>query len=242
MAASAALSAVRPPTLLFLVGSVRKNSLNHQLSLAAENLVKTKSPIPSVKIIGCEITSPLVAQLPLFNQDFEYETGADGEKRFPASVSELKALVTSADGLVIASPEYNGSMTPLLVNALSWTSRTTPGADNEPMYSAFRGKPAAVLATSPGGLGGLRGISHISDLMQNLGCHVVGRASVGQATAATFANSEFANESQGNQVRVVLDSLLKQAGFTANQGVLCEVAKAQKMCGEYGDVGTLIGA
>ena len=201
---------------------------------------ETKSPIPCVKIIGCEITSPLVAQLPLFNQDFEYEEGENGEKHFPASVSELKALIASADGLVVASPEYNGSMTPLLVNALSWTSRKS--ADNEPMYSAFRGKPAAVLATSPGGLGGLRGLSHISDLMQNLGCHVVGRASVGQATKATFANSEFANESQANQVRAVLDGLIKHAGFAANQGVLCEVAKAQKMCGEYGDVATLMGA
>jgi NAD(P)H-dependent FMN reductase len=71
---------------------------------------------------------------------------------------------------VIASPEYNGSVTPVLKNALDWVSRSAP---NEPPLAAYRGKVAALVSASPGALGGLRGLGHLRDILGNIGVIVL---------------------------------------------------------------------
>jgi hypothetical protein len=89
--------------------------------------------------------------LPLFDQDLEAEQG------MPEAGAKLKRLFIDHDGLLIAAPEYNSSVTAVLKNAIDWVS---PPASGEPSLVAFRGKVATLMSASPGALGGLRGLAH----------------------------------------------------------------------------------
>jgi chromate reductase, NAD(P)H dehydrogenase (quinone) len=102
--------------------------------------------------------------LPLFDQDLEAEQG------MPENGKKLKKLFIDHDGLLIASPEYNSSITAVLKNAIDWVSRPAPG---EPSLVAFRGKVATLMSASPGALGGQRGLVHVRSILGNLGVIVL---------------------------------------------------------------------
>ena len=67
---------------------------------------------------------------------------------------------------MIATPEYNGFVTPLLLNMLCWASRPSPGDD---FGSVFQARPVALMASSPGRLGGVRVIPRLRDVLAELG-------------------------------------------------------------------------
>ena len=91
--------------------------------------------------------------LPLFDQDLESEQG------MPENGARLKKWFIDHDGLLIAAPEYNSSITAVLKNAIDWVSRQAP---NEPSPAmACRGKAAILMSASPGALGGFRGLVHV---------------------------------------------------------------------------------
>jgi NAD(P)H-dependent FMN reductase len=73
--------------------------------------------------------------------------------------------------MLIASPEYNSAITAALKNAIDWVSRAE--TDDEPSLVAFRGKAAALMAASPGALGGLRGLATLRSILGNIGVHVL---------------------------------------------------------------------
>jgi NAD(P)H-dependent FMN reductase len=102
--------------------------------------------------------------LPVYDGDSETEHG------LPKNVEKLRSHFQSAQGLLIASPEYNGFLSPMLKNTLDWISRS---ADASPDLSAFQGKTAAVMSASPGPLGGLRGLRGLRELLTNLGITVL---------------------------------------------------------------------
>lgn len=145
------------PRILAFAGSTRKASFNKSLlSIAAR----------AAQAAGAEVTRIDLRDfpLPLFDQDLEAEQG------MPESGKRLKQLFIDHDGLLIASPEYNSSITAVLKNALDWVSRPAP---NEPPLVAFRGKVAALLSASPGALGGLRGLVHLRSILENIGVIVL---------------------------------------------------------------------
>lgn len=115
--------------LLALPGSLRRHSCNRRLLAAA---VELAPPGMEVRVYGD------LAAIPLFDEDLEQETGGG-----PAAVRHLRAEVAAADGLLVATPEYNQSIPGVLKNALDWLSRETPG----PVLS---GKPAAVIGATAG--------------------------------------------------------------------------------------------
>ena len=78
---------------------------------------------------------------------------------------KLIDLIKGHDGLLIASPEYNSMITPLLKNTIDWCTR----ADDDP----FPGRVVAVVSASPGALGGIRSLKLAQQLLLHLGCHVV---------------------------------------------------------------------
>src|SRR5258706_3916306 len=82
------------------------------------------------------------------------------------NVPKLKEIFKAHQGLLIASPEYNSSITPLLKNTIDWVSRPAPG---ESPLQCFAGKTAALLAASPGALGGLRGLVHVRSILGSIG-------------------------------------------------------------------------
>lgn len=141
--------------LLAFAGSGRTNSLNRKL---------LKLAVASARAQGAEVTVfELQADtLPLYDGDLE-ATG------MPPKVIELKRLFAAHDGLLIASPEYNMFFTPLLKNTLDWLSRPAPAGVPDP----FADKTAALVATSPGGFGGIRALPFLRLLLSKLGVLVV---------------------------------------------------------------------
>jgi len=174
------------PKILAFAGSARRESFNKKLvNVAAE----------SARSVGAEVTVIDFADLPLplFDQDLETAEG------LPANVQKLKALMVEHQGLVIACPEYNSSITPLLKNAIDWATR--PGGKDEPPLAAYRGKVAALLATSPGKLGGLRGLVHVRAILQNIGVMVIPQQIAVPEAHKAFAEGSSLNDS-GMQKRL----------------------------------------
>lgn len=138
--------------IIALAGSLKASSFNKQLvKVAAAGAEKTGAEVQVVDLADFAI--------PLYSEDLE----AEGT---PAAVNDLKHLFAQSQGILLASPEYNGSMPGVLKNVLDWLSRPSKEAD---IGSAFQGKVAGIMATSPGSLGGLRGLSHVRDVLYNLG-------------------------------------------------------------------------
>lgn len=145
------------PQILAFAGSTRRESFNARL---------LRIGVAGAQAAGAAVTLINLADypLPLFDQDLEAEQG------LPANALALKELFLKHDGLLIASPEYNSSITPLLKNTIDWVSRQSPG---EAPLAAYRGKAAALLAASPGKLGGLRGLVHVRSIFSNIGVLVM---------------------------------------------------------------------
>lgn len=142
----------KPVRILAFSGSARLESLNRKfLSFAVQAL----------RDAGCEVTVADLNELslPLFNGDLEDKAG------LPANAAKLIALITSHQGLLVASPEYNSMITPLLKNTIDWCTRVE---DNP-----FEGRAAAVISASPGVLGGARSLVMAQGLLLKVGCDVV---------------------------------------------------------------------
>jgi len=141
-----------PVRILAFSGSARLESLNRKfLSFAVQ----------AARDLGCEVTLADLNEyvLPLYHGDLEDRSG------LPEYAVKLIALITSHQGLLIASPEYNSMITPLLKNTIDWCTR----ADDNP----FEGKPVAVISASPGALGGARSLQMAQALLLRTGCEVV---------------------------------------------------------------------
>ncbi|HWA63264.1 MAG TPA: NAD(P)H-dependent oxidoreductase [Caulobacteraceae bacterium] len=139
--------------LLAFAGSTRAGSHNQALvDLAAAE----------ARAQGAEVTSAKLKDfaLPLYDADLEREA-------FPAAALELKALFVSHHGFLIASPEYNGSISGVLKNAIDWVSRPTAG-DPPGGLPAFRGKVAGIMATSISPFGGVRSLAHLRQILSTI--------------------------------------------------------------------------
>ncbi|MFO7626651.1 MAG: NAD(P)H-dependent oxidoreductase [Candidatus Fermentibacteraceae bacterium] len=147
-----------PVRILAFAGSTREGSYNRALIRQAAAFAGEAGA--AVNLIDLDDFP-----MPIVNQDLELSHG------IPLNSLAFKRLLFESDGFLIASPEYNGFVTPLLKNCLDWASRSeTP--DEKPL-SAFRKKTAAILSASPGSLGGLRSLSALRTLLTNLGVIVI---------------------------------------------------------------------
>lgn len=148
-----------PPKILAFAGSARQASFNKLL---------VKIAVEGARAAGAQVTYLDFRDLPmpLFDEDLEAKEG------LPENVRKFKQLMMAHQGFLIASPEYNGSITPLLKNAIDWASRPLPG---EPPFalSCFRDKVAVLMSASPGGLGGLRGLTHVRTILSGIGVLVL---------------------------------------------------------------------
>lgn len=171
---------VEPPRILAFAGSVRKDSLNKKLvRLAADSAGRAGAEVTIIDLKDYP--------LPLLDQDYE------GEHGLPENARKLKSVFQEHHALLIASPEYNSSVTPLLKNTLDWISRKE--AEDEPPLSAFKGKIALIISASPGALGGLRGLVHLRAILQNIGVIVLpGQKAVPAAHKAFGADGRLVDE------------------------------------------------
>ncbi len=102
--------------------------------------------------------------LPLYDGDFEKEHG------IPTRALKLRDLFLENQGLLIAAPEYNSSITGVLKNTLDWVSRPREG---EVDLACFKKKTVALISTSTGALGGIRGLVHLRSMLENIGVIVI---------------------------------------------------------------------
>ena len=175
------------PRILAFGGSLRRDSFNQKLATIAA---------AGAREAGAEVTVIALRDfpLPVFDEDLEAAKG------LPAEAKKLKQLFLEHDGLIIASPEYNGSLPAALKNALDWVSRTE--TDDEPSLAAFTGKTAILCAASPGGLGGLRGLVHVRAILGNIGVTVLpDQVAVSQAHKAFGPDGLLTDEKQAAKVK-----------------------------------------
>ncbi len=145
------------PRILAFAGSLRRDSFNKKLVRIAAQAAEAE---------GADVQLIDLADypLPVFDEDLETRDG------MPAHGVALKELMKASHGFLIASPEYNSSITAALKNMLDWASRPAP---DEPGLAAFKGKAALLLSASPGQLGGLRGLVHLRSILGNIGVVVL---------------------------------------------------------------------
>src|SRR5215469_10913176 len=119
-------------TIVGLSGSLRSGSFNTALVRAAAGLMPP----------GAELLAKTIHGIPLYDGDVEAASG------IPPAVLELGDAIAKADGLLLATPEYNNSIPGPFKNAIDWLSRIEEGP--QPI---FTGKPVAIIGASPGGFG-----------------------------------------------------------------------------------------
>ena len=170
------------PKILAFSGSSRKASFNTILvSIAAS----------AAKQAGADVTIINLGDypMPIYNADLEDQHG------LPTHALEFKQLLIDHDGLLIASPEYNSAFSPLLKNAIDWASRKQSA--DEPPLLAFRGKFASIMSTSPGTLGGIRGLVFLRMLLGNIGITVLpDQIAIPQAHQAFEEDGSLKNQQQ----------------------------------------------
>ena len=142
------------PKILIIPGSLRTGSHNARLAaLAAKELALLEAEVTRISLEDYT--------LPLFDADLVSAQG------LPPAAAALKHMLLAHQGVFITSPEYSASVTPLIKNTIDWISRVRdPG---EPAYAAFKGRVFAIGAAANGGLGGLRSLMALRQILE-LGC------------------------------------------------------------------------
>lgn len=134
-------------TILAISGSLRQGSINSQLLESARELAPD----------GVEVRPFSLEGLPFYNGDLD-RPGA-----WPEPVLAFADALRSADGVLIATPEYNHVIPGVLANALDWASRPLGGTP------PLRGKPVAVIGASPGMVGTARAQDHLKFMLMTIG-------------------------------------------------------------------------
>lgn len=186
------------PKILAFAGSTREGSFNKSLAkLAAEAARRAGAEVTLVDLQDLD--------LPLYDADFETSHG------LPAGARRFKDMLKGADGLLIASPEYNSSISAVLKNALDWASRAE--YDSEAPAAVFRGKVAALFSASPGALGGLRGLVHLRAILGNIGVLVLpDQVCISTAHQAIDADGRLTDVRKAGQVDALAVELVRLAG------------------------------
>lgn len=134
-------------------GSTRKDSVNQKLVIEAAGLAQGMN------------TNTTVINLKDYPIPF-YEGDLEASQGMPENAKKLRQLMIQSDIILIASPEYNGSLSAILKNAIDWASRSeNAGSSRE----AFKGKKFIIMSASPGSSGGARGLTHLRTIIENIG-------------------------------------------------------------------------
>jgi len=139
--------------ILAFAGSARRDSWNRKVLVVA---------VAGAREAGAEVTVVNLGDypMPIYNADWHEEHGV------PEAMLELRKLMMAANGLLIASPEYNTSITPLLKNTIDWLSQSVNGESDR---APFEGKVGGLMGASNGAFGTIRALPHVSMILSNLG-------------------------------------------------------------------------
>ena len=172
--------------VLAVSGSLRRESTNTRLLRAAAE----EAP-PGVEVVLWDG----LKEIPPYDGDDDVVPG-------PAAVEAFKAAVRDADGVLIATPEYNFSVPGVLKNAVDWASR--PLATN-----VFRNKPVAIVGASSGVFGAVWSQAELRKILgQAMGANIADvEVAVGRAFDKFDADGRLIDEDVRTQLRDTLATL-----------------------------------
>ena len=170
--------------ILAFSGSSRKESWNRKVLNVA---------VQGARDAGAEVTVVNLGDypMPIYDADWHEANGV------PENMLKLRALMMQANGLLIASPEYNASITPLLKNTLDWLSQSVDGASGGAPYA---NKIGALLGASAGAFGTIRALPHVSTILSNLGVFMLPVVAVPGVVQAFDATGNMSNERTRNML------------------------------------------
>ncbi len=186
------------PRLLFFAGSAREKSWNKKVARLGEMIADAN---------GIKGTFADLADypMPLYCGDIEASDGP------PENARKLKALMGVHTGIFIASPEYNASFSPLLKNTIDWISHIKD--DGETSMQVFKTRVFALGSASPGGMGGLRGLSQLRLVLEiGIGALVLpDQFAVPRAVDAFEDNGHLKNKDSQEQFKLLIQKLARAA-------------------------------
>jgi chromate reductase len=187
-----------PPKILVFSGSIRTGSMNARLAaLAAKQFA----------LAGADTTriSLLDFPMPIYDGDLENRSGV------PEAAISLKRMMQKHQGVFIASPEYNASVTPLLKNTLDWVSRVREG--KEAPLAVYRDRAFALGGASNGGYGAMRSLMALRQVLeQGCGALVIpDQIAVARAGDAFDDMDNLKDEGNARRLKTVVQSLIEFA-------------------------------
>jgi chromate reductase, NAD(P)H dehydrogenase (quinone) len=186
------------PKILVFAGSIRTGSHNARLAaLAAKELA----------IAGADVTRISLEDypLPLYDGDLEAKSGA------PANAAKLKQMMAAHQGVFIASPEYNASITPLLKNTIDWISRVRERGETP--LAVFKNRVFAIGGASDSAYGAMRSLMALRQVLE-LGCGALvipEQITVFHASEAFDEMDNLKEERAANSLKRVLQRLIDLA-------------------------------
>lgn len=183
--------------ILVFAGSIRTGAFSAKTADAATR---------ELALQGAEVTRISLGDypLPIMDEDLEKEHGV------PENALKLGRQIAAHDGFLIASPEYNSSIPPLLKNALDWVSRVRK--DNDRPFKPYSGKVAALCSSSDGNFAGLRGLYHLRSVLMNCQVEVITpQCSVARASEAFDEHGGLREERLRRAMENVVRTLIERA-------------------------------
>jgi chromate reductase, NAD(P)H dehydrogenase (quinone) len=177
--------------VLAFAGSLRRDSTNKKFAREAVRLLVGPGQA------SAEFADLRDYAMPLYDGDIE-------RGGIPDSVLALGERIAETDALVIATPEYNGSISGVLKNAIDWLSRVKP--------VPLAGKHVLLLATSPGGWGGIRGLWHSRVPFEALGAHVFPQMMSLPAAGSAFDEQGRLADTSTQQLQTLLGAFIGHVG------------------------------
>lgn len=183
-------TSVRAPRVLAMAGSLRRESYNKRLiRVAADALRRAGAEVDLLELNE--------VAMPPYDGDLEDASG------LPEGAVEFKRRLAWADGFMIASPEYNHSIPGTFKNAIDWASR----GDED----VFSGKVAALMAASPGGVGGMRMLPHLRQVLTALDVLLLpSQVTLAKAADGFQADGSLVSEFFRKQVHELAEALVRE--------------------------------
>ncbi len=177
--------------VLAISGSLRTESYNRKALQIAKQIAAD---------LGAEVTELDLREfnLPIYDKDIQ-------DQGMPESVQRLKKAIEATDVLMIASPEYNYSVSGALKNAIDWASR---GEKN-----SLGGKVAIIFGASTGGFGTLRGQTHLRQILSSVNVLILPQPQVliSRAEEAFNPDGSFVNPKNPEALKTLIEKTFKLA-------------------------------
>lgn len=173
-------------------GSTRKESINKKLIAEAANFAKDAGA--NVTVIDLKDYP-----IPFFDEDLE-------KQGMPEKAKEIRKLMMESQVVIIATPEYNGSISGVLKNVIDWTTRTERG---EPSRDAYKGKKFILLSASPGQSAGATALAHLKSIVQRIGGTVVYEYALPNSFDAFDANGHLKDQQSTHNLKQAVQNAVK---------------------------------